>query len=406
MFGENSSGRKVSLLNEPPPKHSPHQHSTNNHATIHPLPSLSTLTKYSYRPRPGTSQGTSSASTSPETSPSTPPLSRWDSISSVGTQTTPPPMTPVYPFNPLDQSKHGPPYYSTYPRPPNGSTYPAMPQAQDPSGPPYFHLRDSNNRMTDAQVDDVLTGLEPPPFPPQTQYPLPNTDPALAIPPSTALPSAASNSTPTSKPSTRTSSTKPPSNSNTSTTSPTSSKPAKKKYPCPHAVRYSCPDTFTTSGHAARHGKKHTGEKNIHCPTCHKAFTRKDNMKQHERTHKSSTARIENPPPTTPATSNGKPPSASSRQRRPVPRSTGSHSSVASMADAPAIEFDGDSSKLELSFSPGQMTRLPDAMQDVRPTTTSKGGRLPSLSSRSEVDGEGDSPGLDALAHVASEMGG
>ena len=61
---------------------------------------------------------------------------------------------------------------------------------------------------------------------------------------------------------------------------------AKKKYPCPHAVKYNCSDTFTTSGHAARHGKKHTGEKNIHCPVCDKAFTRKDNMKQHERTHR------------------------------------------------------------------------------------------------------------------------
>ncbi len=47
-----------------------------------------------------------------------------------------------------------------------------------------------------------------------------------------------------------------------------------------------CQATFTTSGHAARHGKKHTGEKGVHCPVCNKAFTRKDNMKQHERTHK------------------------------------------------------------------------------------------------------------------------
>ena len=59
------------------------------------------------------------------------------------------------------------------------------------------------------------------------------------------------------------------------------------RYPCPHAQRSGCTDTFTTSGHAARHGKKHTGEKNVFCPVCNKAFTRKDNMKQHERTHKS-----------------------------------------------------------------------------------------------------------------------
>ncbi|EED24065.1 C2H2 transcription factor (Egr2), putative [Talaromyces stipitatus ATCC 10500] len=58
-------------------------------------------------------------------------------------------------------------------------------------------------------------------------------------------------------------------------------KPAKKnKYPCPYAASHACTATFTTSGHAARHGKKHT--------VCNKAFTRKDNMKQHCRTHRVS----------------------------------------------------------------------------------------------------------------------
>ncbi|OAP60722.1 hypothetical protein AYL99_05724 [Fonsecaea erecta] len=67
--------------------------------------------------------------------------------------------------------------------------------------------------------------------------------------------------------------------------------PAKKnKYPCPFAQSHNCQATFTTSGHAARHGKKHTGEKGVHCPVCNKAFTRKDNMKQHERTHKGMSA--------------------------------------------------------------------------------------------------------------------
>jgi uncharacterized Zn-finger protein len=62
---------------------------------------------------------------------------------------------------------------------------------------------------------------------------------------------------------------------------------SKNKYPCPYAVSHACTATFTTSGHAARHGKKHTGEKSVHCPVCNKAFTRKDNMKQHRRTHRS-----------------------------------------------------------------------------------------------------------------------
>ena len=60
----------------------------------------------------------------------------------------------------------------------------------------------------------------------------------------------------------------------------------KNKYPCPYAVSHGCSSTFTTSGHAARHGKKHTGEKSVLCPICNKAFTRKDNMKQHIRTHR------------------------------------------------------------------------------------------------------------------------
>lgn len=60
----------------------------------------------------------------------------------------------------------------------------------------------------------------------------------------------------------------------------------KNKYPCPYAGSHGCSATFTTSGHAARHGKKHTGEKGVHCPICNKAFTRKDNMNQHIRTHR------------------------------------------------------------------------------------------------------------------------
>ncbi|KIW67379.1 hypothetical protein, variant [Phialophora macrospora] len=81
-------------------------------------------------------------------------------------------------------------------------------------------------------------------------------------------------------------------------TSPsTSSAPSigkKNKYPCPYAQSHHCQATFTTSGHAARHGKKHTGEKGVHCPICNKAFTRKDNMKQHERTHKGQSASSSN----------------------------------------------------------------------------------------------------------------
>ncbi|KAK7511414.1 uncharacterized protein IWZ02DRAFT_369255 [Phyllosticta citriasiana] len=66
---------------------------------------------------------------------------------------------------------------------------------------------------------------------------------------------------------------------------PTNPKTKKNQYPCPLAKTFGCNDYFTTSGHAARHAKKHTGKKDAVCPDCKKAFTRKDNMEQHRRTH-------------------------------------------------------------------------------------------------------------------------
>lgn len=61
--------------------------------------------------------------------------------------------------------------------------------------------------------------------------------------------------------------------------------PKKKRHPCPLTKQYSCLGFFTTSGHAIRHARKHTGEKDAFCPECNRAFTREDNMKQHRRTH-------------------------------------------------------------------------------------------------------------------------
>lgn len=70
----------------------------------------------------------------------------------------------------------------------------------------------------------------------------------------------------------------------------------KNQYPCPMAKQIGCTDYFTTSGHAARHAKKHTGKKDAFCPECNKAFTRKDNMEQHRRTHQNGrgTSRMSN----------------------------------------------------------------------------------------------------------------
>ncbi|KAI4121180.1 MAG: hypothetical protein LQ338_006515 [Usnochroma carphineum] len=136
----------------------------------------------------------------------------------------------------------------------------------------------------------------------------------------------------------------------TSTASPTAaaSTPAKKKFPCPHAAKFDCADTFTTSGHASRHGKKHTGEKSVICPTCSKAFTRKDNMKQHERTHKDG-------------------------------KSSATSSPISTSAQHAHKTSEGSASKAQVN------------------------GRVKATSARSEEeDGEGESPGLDALAMAAN----
>ncbi|KAG9511989.1 hypothetical protein KCU85_g10013, partial [Aureobasidium melanogenum] len=64
-------------------------------------------------------------------------------------------------------------------------------------------------------------------------------------------------------------------------------KPESRKhlYPCPLAKAFDCSHFFTTSGHAARHAKKHIGKRDAFCSECNKAFTRRDNMEQHRRTH-------------------------------------------------------------------------------------------------------------------------
>ena len=113
-------------------------------------------------------------------------------------------------------------------------------------------------------------------------------------------------------------------------------------------------------------------------------------MKQHERTHKISK---DPDSPIAPVSGVSKPvPAATSqlpnpRLNMPNPDETTS--------DQP-MHFDGDSSKLQLS----NQHALPELAPDVRPSTN---GRMPSIGGRSEVDGEGDSPGLDALA-VASAL--
>ena len=278
-------------------------------------------------------------------------------------------MTPPnYPFEPLEQAKTSTPYF-TYPRPNGVHSYPAMPQAQDPATQPYYHP--APHRVDEFEMDDNYSDLGRSSLQPiHTQFAYNNADLALNTSPSSLSPPALAPSTST------------PTNS-----SPSTAKPPKKKYPCPHAARFSCSDTFTTSGHAARHGKKHTGEKNIHCPTCNKAFTRKDNMKQHERTHKNNRVDAAS------SAVGSKSSSSTSTSTRPRRQTLPNGSRTGSLPP-------DDSSAMDLDYQAGRHHEGGPSMHRSEFSEAMMG----STSGRSEEDGEGESPGLDALATAASEM--
>ncbi|KAL8830874.1 MAG: hypothetical protein Q9170_005532 [Blastenia crenularia] len=365
MFGENSSGRVVSLLNlgpTPTMLRASTSNSVQDHASVSsrpiiklpPLvPSASYRTTYRQRPR----------SISPESSPSsTPPLVRHSSISSQS-ESTASPMTPSYThdhFDPQNKSAH----YQAQSRY-HAQMYQTTAQSQRAFATTHYlpAIEMSNGETSNgvgALNQHALHNLQPP-----LAYPDP--EPPMAVLTSTTdlqptqhyLDSNPTNATastapsqpqqpPREKPTSQSAGTQ--TSSAPSPTASAASLPSKKKFPCPHANRYDCSDTFTTSGHASRHGKKHTGEKSVVCPTCNKAFTRKDNMKQHERTHKNAGAK-------------------SGRG--------------ASAATSPTI-----TTRSENSFT--------DAAQPK--------GRGRRNSGRSEEeDGDCDSPGLDALA-VAANM--
>ena len=369
MYGENfqnSSGRKVSLLNDEL------SHSKSIRPRLENCQRKSISSSSSSMSREGYTTNSSRDSASPAFSPPTPQLVRLNSLSSdsLGTQSTPSPMTPPdYPFEPLEQSKTSTPYF-TYPRPNGVHNYPAMPQAQDPAAQPYYHHQ-ASHRVNEFEMDDHYPDLGRSSLQPiQTQFTYNNADLVLNQSPSSLTTSAV-----------------PPSTTTPTNTSPSAAKPLKKKYPCPHAARFSCSDTFTTSGHAARHGKKHTGEKNIHCPTCNKAFTRKDNMKQHERTHKNN--RVDAASSIVGSKSS---PSISSATR---PRRQTLSNDSRTMSAPP-----DDTSAMDLDYQAG---RHVDGVPSMHRSDFSD-AMMGSISGRSEEDGEGESPGLDALATAASEM--
>ncbi|KAL9582753.1 MAG: hypothetical protein Q9212_003117 [Teloschistes hypoglaucus] len=305
-------------------------------------------------------------------------------------------MTPGYPQDPMDPQSKSTPYFS-YPRP-NPQIYTSMAQLSTPisSQPSYYvpsremaHLDTGNG--SGALTQQALLYLPPP-----LSYP--NPEPAMTVssPPSHRVqqpsPPAASVSSPSQsineRPTSHSASTQ-TSNTTPGSASPTDPKRPKKKFPCPHATRFACSDTFTTSGHAARHGKKHTGEKSVICPTCNKAFTRKDNMKQHERTHRPRDEGTGSHSASNGATGGRK---RDGRSRSPhIPSPT--ESTATADTDNEGPDF-GASSYLDGMDNHHVLSKNKMKIKKER-------GDHTRTQQRSEEDGEGESPGLDALAAAA-----
>ncbi len=271
MDVHNSRGRIISILNDndcpsfavrPTPIFSKPIHLRTSESPKKERPSLH---------RNGHFQRLSSIS-----SQSTPPLLRFDSNSSNSSSnsmdSSPSPITPVYNFH---DSNLVTPYDNLLRQDVN---YLPSPTSITPFMEQQMMLTPS---MSEQMMQYPASKAPMPPLSTSSYPLLPATSEVQQIH-TPASSSVSNNSNPGMNMNTTTSP------AATSTNSPPNTTGKKNKYPCPYAASHNCMATFTTSGHAARHGKKHTGEKGVHCPICNKAFTRKDNMKQHERTHKGS----------------------------------------------------------------------------------------------------------------------
>lgn len=399
----NASGRKVSLLNDEHPTHLPyprpksHSDSRKSSCSTQMSRDESDSPLTSRKPSP-----TFSATAAPQ-------LSRFDSTSSQGTLHTPSPMTPNYTFEPMDQTKTVTPSRDTNYRS-NEPYYAPMPQMQDAGSQPYYNL--AMRHANDLLMDEAYPPLNESQLQSHFAFPLSELDTPISLQSSSQTPAA----------------TIPASTNQASSTVATSSNPQssiKKKYPCPHAQVFSCTDTFTTSGHAARHGKKHTGEKNIHCPTCDKAFTRKDNMKQHERTHKTgsdSSSSSRAPTVATVSSSISLIPSEArenhnaSRKRIKTARSNSTTAPLPFVPETSTEAVDGDAeddeAEYQANMSDRSHGRRPGFTEPMPYSTLSIDTRLAEGSrpnfdrtiTDDSQDGEGESPGLDALAMAASGM--
>ncbi|KAI4268076.1 MAG: hypothetical protein LQ337_008050 [Flavoplaca oasis] len=406
MFGEDSNGRKISLLNlncgpsamAPRTTTTTLRRSPPNNKTSYNFTTSTIAPPLGFKAADKNCPPQFRSSRSPEgTSSCTPPLVRHNSSSSHSDSTTTSPMTPEYSSDPLDHQNKSTPYF-THPHPrESGQLYPSL-QAQNPFATPYHHLQ---RNMADTAVMNngagVLNQQALLTLPPPLSYPIPEpsmtTSSRIAPPTAYHQPASPTTTAPKLSPTKAKSSSQTASTQTNSSSSPTTaSGPPKKKFPCPHASRFSCSDTFTTSGHAARHGKKHTGEKSVVCPTCNKAFTRKDNMKQHERTHKNTTNRKvgENVPLS----------AASSSHAHPSRPARGGRSRSPSVADSsPSAET--ESSGFDFGVAPRMHRPEQDTFQHLNRTPRAT-RRLSLGSPPSDEDGERESPGLDALAAAAS----
>ena len=240
MDGRNSSGARISLLNDD---------SSSSSSEERPGADRRAPTSLAH------SRTSSFASTPVHSSPPTPQLVRSDSSDSATMQRTPSPITPInFGFDPhavahqksvFDQRTYPTTAHASF-FPPSlkdaASSYPQIGQHSS-SAAPTFAYAAAAPAVSMAAARAAL-------YPPSQQA-----DPATSQQPQQQ------------------------------SSAPTKQSGKKNQYPCPLAKEYSCSHFFTTSGHAARHAKKHTGKKDAFCPECNKAFTRKDNMEQHRRTH-------------------------------------------------------------------------------------------------------------------------
>lgn len=250
MDGRNSAGRRISLLNDfadraqaPPPPPQP---------ASSKFPSSTSSSSTWFSPRhilalPAEFNRSYSSSTT-ASDPPTPILMRSTSTDSAILQRTPSPLTPNLSLERLSIMSGNPPSLygkSLYGDPDQLSAAP-MPYTLYSGAPQPYSLSRSNPSPPPSAPQPIAVPVQPRPSPPQST------------------------------------------SSFRSRRAPVKS--SKNTYPCPLGAQFGCDRYFTTSGHAARHAKIHSGEKNISCPECDKKFARKDNMDQHRKTHRHSNA--------------------------------------------------------------------------------------------------------------------